>query len=150
MYKQNKPCGRYPHMTTSPRGKQMIACLALTATLFGGSLAAQNPQRTSAQTPGDSTRTLDEVMIQDVRVSNKTPLTTSTLNRAELQEARSEVSIPFMLETQPSVVSSGENGTIGGSYIRIRGVEPSRINVNLNGITLAFIGYDGLVGIGFI
>ena len=136
MYKQNKPCGRYPHMTTSPRGKQMIACLALTATLFGGSLAAQNPQRTSAQTPGDSTRTLDEVMIQDVRVSNKTPLTTSTLNRAELQEARSEVSIPFMLETQPSVVSSGENGTIGGSYIRIRGVEPSRINVNLNGITL--------------
>ena len=84
----------------------------------------------------DTVRKLDEVMIQDVRVSNTTPLTTSTVGREELQEARSAVSIPFMLETQPSVVASSENGLAGATSIRIRGVDASRINVNLNGITL--------------
>ena len=79
---------------------------------------------------------LQTIVISDSRVSNKAPLTTSTLNRQQLDEARTELSVPYMLETQPSVVASGENGTIGGTYIRIRGVEPNRINVNLNGITL--------------
>ena len=121
-------CGRYPiHQATRISRRQMIACcvLALSFFTFHFSLSAQ-----------DSVRRLDEVIIQDVRVSNKTPLTTSTLDRQELDDARSEMSIPYMLETQPSVVSSGENGAIGGTYIRIRGVEPNRINVNLNGITL--------------
>lgn len=84
----------------------------------------------------DTVRQLDAITIQDVHVSNKAPLTTSTLSRSDLQEARSEVVMPYMLETQPSVVVSGENGMIGGTYMRIRGVDPSRINVNINGITL--------------
>lgn len=136
MKKQNLSCGRYLSKTTSSSAKQMIACVALTATLLSGSLAAQTPQQTSARTPGDTVRILDEVMIQDVRVSNKAPLTTSTVTADELQEARGSVSIPYMLETQPSVVASGENGTVGATSIRIRGVDASRINVNINGITL--------------
>ena len=135
MKKHNFIRGRYQQKATRPSARQMIACCALTATLFGGALCAQNPQ-TSARTPGDSVRTLDEVIVRDVRVSNKTPLTTSTVNADELQEARSSVSIPYMLETQPSVVASGENGTVGATAIRIRGVDASRINVNINGITL--------------
>ena len=121
-------CGRYLlYKATRISRKQMIACLALIFTFH------LSPFTLNAQ---DTVRRLDEVMIQDVRVSNKTPLTTSTLEREQLDEARTELSVPYMLETQPSVVASGENGTIGGTYIRIRGVEPNRINVNLNGITL--------------
>lgn len=81
-------------------------------------------------------RRLEKVIISDSRVSNKAPLTTSTVGRAELGEARGSVALPFMLETQPSVVASGENGTVGATSIRIRGVDASRINVNINGITL--------------
>lgn len=132
MYKQNKPCGRYPHMTTSPRGKQMIACLALTATLFGGSLAAQTPQKTSA----DSTRTLEEVIISASRADNKTPLTTTTLDRQELEENKIALSLPYMLEMEPSVVTSSENGMVGVANMRIRGVDATRINVNINGISI--------------
>lgn len=120
---------------------QKITVAQLAAKIFGVSAIAISlygqTMNVSAQTQTqDTTRKLDEVMIQDVRVSNKTPLTTSTMNREQLDEARTELSVPYMLETQPSVVASGENGTIGGTYIRIRGVEPNRINVNLNGITL--------------
>ena len=107
--------------------RQMIACcaLALTFNLL--------PITSHAQ---DTVRKLDEVMIQDVRVSNKAPLTTSTVSREELDDARAAVSIPYQLETQTSVVASSENGSVGATSIRIRGVDASRINVNINGITL--------------
>ena len=129
MVKHNINCGRYRLLrATRISRRQMIACLALTFTLH------LSPFTVTAQ---DTTaRRLDEVMIQDVRVNNKTPLTTSTLDQKELDEARASISMPYMLETQTSVVASGENGGVGAAYIRIRGVDASRINVNINGITL--------------
>lgn len=84
----------------------------------------------------DTNRVLDEVIIQDSRVSNKTPLTTTTISREELSENKTETSIPYMLETQPSVVVSGENGKIGATSFRLRGVDATRINVNINGLPL--------------
>ncbi|MCR5822211.1 MAG: hypothetical protein K6F85_04775, partial [Bacteroidales bacterium] len=94
---------------------QKITVAQLAAKIFGVSAIAISlygqTMNVSAQTQTqDTTRKLDEVMIQDVRVSNKTPLTTSTMNREQLDEARTELSVPYMLETQPSVVASGENG----------------------------------------
>ena len=124
----NNSRGRYPiHQATRISRQQMIACCVLVITLFNFhfSLSAQ-----------DTVRTLDEVMIQDVRVSNKAPLTTSTVTREELNDSRASVSIPYQLETQTSVVAASENGTVGATSIRIRGVDASRINVNINGITL--------------
>ena len=129
MVKHNTDCGRYRFFeATSISRRQMIACLVL-----GTSLFTFNTNSLKAQ---DTVRRLDEVIIQDARVSNKTPLTTSDLDRRELDEARASISLPFMIETQPSVVASGENGGVGSTALRIRGVDGSRINVNINGITL--------------
>ncbi len=79
---------------------------------------------------------LEKVVISDSRVSNKAPLTTSTLNREQLDEEKISISLPYMLETQPSVVTSSENGAVGVTSMRIRGVDATRINVNINGIPL--------------
>ena len=128
MKTQKYICGRYQHKTTRIHAKQMIACCALSSILLFGANANAQSQ--------DTIRTLDEVIVHDVRVSNKAPLTTTTVSAEELQQARGNVSIPFMLETQPSVVASGENGTVGATALRIRGVDATRINVNINGITL--------------
>ena len=100
------------------------------ATLFSFQMGA-----VCAQTQ-DTVRSLDEVLIKDSRAGERSPFTTSNLNRQQLDEAKTEVSIPFMLELQPSVVVSGENGKMGETTMRIRGVDASRINVNINGITL--------------
>ena len=128
MVTHNISCGRYRFLkATRISRRQMIACCALTISLF------TIHHSSFAQ---DTVRKLDEVMIQDVRVSNKTPLTTSTVSREALDESRAAVSIPYQLETQTSVVASSENGTVGATSLRIRGVDASRINVNINGITL--------------
>lgn len=128
MYKQNNTCGRYLSLTTSSRAKQLIACCALSVSLFGVA-NAQTPQR-------DSVKTLEEVIIRDVRADNKTPLTTTTLDRRTLEENKIASALPYMLEFEPSVVTSSENGTVGVTNMRIRGVDATRINVNINGITL--------------
>ena len=95
------------------------------------SARAQEPVRNT-----DTVKVLNEVLINDSRVGERSPFTTSNLDRKQLDETKTELSIPFMLELQPSVVVSGENGKLGETSMRIRGVDATRINVNINGITL--------------
>ena len=78
----------------------------------------------------------DEVIISTTRADNKTPLVTSEMNRKKLEEIRILPSLPYQIELEPSVVVSGENGMVGATSFRIRGVDATRINVNINGITL--------------
>lgn len=95
--------------------------------------AAQNQNKSVK----DSTNhMLEEVIISASRADNKTPLTTSTLLREELDQAKIVQSVPFMLNLQPSVEAVGENGMMGNTSMRIRGIDATRINVNINGITL--------------
>lgn len=92
-----------------------------------------------AQSPAqknDTVKVLNEVLIKDSRVSEKSPFTTSNLDKRQIAETKTEISMPYMLELQPSVVVSGENGKLGETSMRIRGVDGSRINLNINGITL--------------
>lgn len=84
----------------------------------------------------DSVRHLDEVQVRGVRVDNSTPLTSSKIGRDEIADCRTEASLPYVIELQPSVVSSGENGKVGNTSFRVRGVDGARINVGINGITL--------------
>ena len=107
--------------------KRALACSACLLSAF-----AIQPS-VSAQ---DTVRMLDDVIISTTRADNKTPLTTTTLNREALDNNKIAVSLPYMLELQPSVVVSAENGPLSEQNMRIRGVEASRINVNINGITL--------------
>ena len=81
-------------------------------------------------------RKLEKIVISNTRADNKTPLTTTTLDRDKIEDAKIALSMPYMLELQPSVVASGENGSVGATSMRIRGVDATRINVNINGITL--------------
>lgn len=121
-------CGRYLiYKATRISRKQMIACCALAFTFHF------SPFTSNAQ---DTVRRLDEVIISSSRVDNKTPLTTSTLDRKTLEENKIAVSVPYMLELEPSVVTSAENGAVGVTSMRIRGVDATRINVNINGIPL--------------
>lgn len=84
----------------------------------------------------DTVKVLDEVIVRDSRVSNKAPLTTTNLSKDQLNESKTEISVPYMLETQTSVVVSGENTKMGETSMTIRGIDATRINVNINGITL--------------
>ncbi|MEX2601995.1 MAG: TonB-dependent receptor [Balneolaceae bacterium] len=78
-----------------------------------------------------------EVFVNALRVDESTPIAYSNISREEIQEANLGQDIPWLVSSTPSVVATSDAGAgIGYTGIRIRGVDPTRINVTINGIPL--------------
>ena len=81
--------------------------------------------------------TLDSTVVTSFRAGARTPVAHTDLTKQTLRSASTLSSLPMMLSLQPSVVSMNEGGTgLGYSKLRLRGSDPSRLNVTVNGITL--------------
>jgi len=79
--------------------------------------------------------TLDEVLVQAIRVDADSPVTHSDLSKEELEKRNLGQDIPYLLNYLPSVVTTSDAGAgVGYTYIRVRGSDASRVNVTLNGI----------------
>ncbi|HDP75716.1 MAG TPA: TonB-dependent receptor [Bacteroidales bacterium] len=84
-----------------------------------------------------SSQYLDAVVVSSTRASNRMPIAQTTLNRDQLKQANTGGDTPYLLEMLPSVVVSSESGIgIGNTAFRIRGTDPTRINVTINGVPL--------------
>jgi len=80
---------------------------------------------------------LEEVAVTATRAGNNTPLAHSELDKSQIAERNTGVDIPFLLLSTPSVVATSDAGAgIGYTAVRVRGSDPSRINVTLNGVPL--------------
>jgi len=76
-----------------------------------------------------------EVIVKANRANVKIPVAHTNISKEELAGSDRARDIPFLLELVPSVVATSDAGTgIGYSGLRIRGTDPSRINVTVNGI----------------
>jgi iron complex outermembrane recepter protein len=80
---------------------------------------------------------VEEVIVSATRAGEKTPTTYSNLGKDEINKANFGQDIPYLLEGTPStVVTSDAGGGVGYTGISIRGVDPTRTNVTINGIPL--------------
>lgn len=78
-----------------------------------------------------------EVFVSALRVDESTPIAYSNIGREEIENQNLGQDIPMLVQSSPSVVSTSDAGAgIGYTGIRIRGVDPGRINVTINGIPL--------------
>ncbi|WP_264552354.1 TonB-dependent receptor [Flavobacterium sp. N2038] len=85
----------------------------------------------------DSTKVnkLDDVLVSAVRVTTKTPVTFSNMDKKEIKYRNLGQDIPTLMNYLPSVVTTSDAGTgIGYSGIRVRGSDATRVNVTINGI----------------
>jgi iron complex outermembrane receptor protein len=88
-------------------------------------------------TAQNDTVNLDETVIIATRASRKTPVAQTTVFGDDIKQANIGVDVPYIMEMTPSVVVSSESGLgLGNTTFRIRGSDPSRINVTMNGIPL--------------
>lgn len=77
----------------------------------------------------------DEVIITATRAGEKTATAYKNYNRQEIENRNFGQDIPFIFSHSPSVVVTSDAGNgIGYTGIRIRGSDPTRINVTINGI----------------
>ena len=103
------------------------------------------PTASAQRPPGDSTRAdsgraqrLERVMISAVRASGTAPISEKTLTEADVTRRNFGQDVPLLLQgAAPSLTSFAETGNYWGySYIRLRGMDQSRINLTLDGIPL--------------
>jgi len=109
----------------------------LISVVFTSLFITVSAQETQQEKTQDSTKieTLDEVLVQAVRVDADSPITHSNLDKEELEKRNLGQDIPYMLNYLPSVVTTSDAGAgVGYTYIRVRGSDASRVNVTLNGI----------------
>lgn len=96
--------------------------------------------------PGDTTlrvlmtptaRALEASTITAVRGDAAAPVTRATIDEAELDRRYFGQELPLLLTTAPSVTAYSDAGSFSGySYMRLRGIDQSRINMTLDGIPL--------------
>ncbi|MCL3780246.1 TonB-dependent receptor [Prolixibacteraceae bacterium JC049] len=79
----------------------------------------------------------DEVIVAATRVGSTTPVAVTNLSKEKLTANATGQDIPYLLSLTPSMVNSSETGTgIGYTALRVRGTDPTRINVTIDGVPL--------------
>jgi iron complex outermembrane receptor protein len=77
----------------------------------------------------------DEVLVRATRASENSASTYSNISKEQLEKNNLGQDLPFLLNQTPSVVVSSDAGNgVGYTGIRIRGSDPTRLNVTINGI----------------
>jgi iron complex outermembrane receptor protein len=85
----------------------------------------------------DSTKVnkLDDVLVSAVRVTSKTPVSFSNLDKKDIKYRNLGQDIPILMNYMPSVVTTSDAGNgMGYTGIRVRGSDATRVNVTINGI----------------
>jgi iron complex outermembrane recepter protein len=79
----------------------------------------------------------NEVLVYGTRANSKFPMAYTNINKDEIQRMNTGNDITYMLAQSPSVVATSEAGIgIGYTAMRIRGTDPTRINVTMNGVPI--------------
>ena len=80
---------------------------------------------------------LQEVEVSALRASKKTPMAFTDMNKEELKGVNFGQDVPYLLSLTPSVTTTSDAGNgIGYTSIRVRGTDPTRINITVNGIPM--------------
>ena len=80
---------------------------------------------------------LQDVQVVSTRATHKTPVAFTDMNKEELKAVNFGQDVPYLLSLTPSVTMTSDAGNgIGYTSLRIRGTDPSRINITANGIPL--------------
>ena len=88
----------------------------------------------------DSISMYDEIQKIEVvatRATKSTPVAYTNLDKEEISRHNYGLDVPSLLALTPSLVATNETGIgIGGTSIRMRGTDATRLNVTINGMPL--------------
>ena len=115
--------------------------LGMTALMCAMSMQSKEPLALPENDPSNLD-TLKSVELQGVQVvstraSKKTPVAYTNLSKEELKAVNFGRDIPYLLSLTPSITMTSDAGNgIGYTSLRVRGTDPSRINITANGIPM--------------
>ena len=120
------------------------AAAAFVALAFA--VGTADAQQSTSPARRDSTRrdslaragSLEGVIIRAVRANGNAPIAQTTITTRTIERRSFAQDVPMMLQgTTPSLTAHAESGSNWGySYLRLRGIDQTRINITLDGVPL--------------
>jgi iron complex outermembrane recepter protein len=85
----------------------------------------------------ENSKMMDEVVIAATRVSDKSAMAYSNVDKKTIDEQNTGLDLPLLLNQQVSMVTTSDAGAgVGYTGMRIRGSDATRINVTINGVPI--------------
>lgn len=117
---------------------------AIAILTMSGAIAAAWPTAVEAQatdttrTAADTGRRLEGVLVTAIRADSGAPITQKTIPAATIRQRQFGQDVPLLLVgASPALTAHTETGTNWGySYLRLRGMDQTRINITIDGIPL--------------
>lgn len=83
-------------------------------------------------------RRIEGVIVEAIRAGSEAPIAQKTISRASITARHFGQDVPMLLmQAAPSMTAHTETGTQWGySYLRLRGLDQTRINITLDGVPL--------------
>ena len=114
----------------------LVTSLSAAAALPAAGQARQGTDSTHTDSLG-AARRLEGLTVTAIRAGGTAPIAQKTIEAPAIERAFFGQDVPLLLQGEPSVTAHTETGTYWGySYIRLRGIDQSRLNLSLDGIPL--------------
>jgi iron complex outermembrane receptor protein len=115
--------------------RKLVAVAALVAA--PAALVAQGRDTARVRHDSAAPQPLEAVTVRAIRAHESAPVSAKTVTAAEIERRSFGQDVPLVLQGTPSLTSYAETGNYWGySYIRMRGIDQSRINLTIDGIPL--------------
>jgi iron complex outermembrane receptor protein len=107
---------------------------ALLAAALPAALSAQGKDSTTARAKRDS---LETVVVRALRPTLAAPAAQTVLSRADITRTFAGQDAPLAILSAPSMTAYSDAGGYSGySYVRLRGVDQTRLNITVDGVPL--------------
>ena len=107
---------------------------------FSSASASTDTTAIATPNPADSvamTERIGSVEVVALRADSSSPVAYTDLSTRDIERNNYGLDIPSLLALTPSMVATNETGIgIGGTSIRLRGTDATRLNVTVNGMPL--------------
>ncbi|MGQ0648455.1 MAG: TonB-dependent receptor [Gemmatimonadaceae bacterium] len=105
---------------------------------FGGPAPSWAQSADTTRAASDTARRIERVLVSAIRASDAAPIAQTTITRRTITQRQFGQDVPLLLlGTSPSLTAHTETGTNWGySYLRLRGIDQTRINITIDGIPL--------------
>lgn len=120
--------------------KNLLMLAALTASVINvapahaGEKGEKAPRQVTTKADTTSVN-LQAAQVVSTRAGKRTPMAYNNFSKKDIESVNYGKDIPFLLMYTPSVTVTSDAGAgIGYSSLRVRGTDPSRINITANGV----------------
>lgn len=121
-----------------PAIARTVAVLFATALSVSAAQAQGTPPTKADSIKRDSAQKIERVLVSAIRAGDAAPISQKTIGRDIITQRHFGQDVPLLLQgASPSLTAHTETGTNWGySYLRLRGLDQTRINITLDGVPL--------------